>query len=140
MYEKAALNRRLFPLLRLCKTGYKSLAADDRAPFLMEQSTAFIPHCKKRGIRLTSSLLASPTVSGREWISGFRKNPPWVRWYHRRMKRSPWVDPVKNRPAKAATFNTKGDFHKFTEVMRKIVNKKEAEPKPASASHDSDAS
>lgn len=53
---------------------------------------------------------------------------------------SQWIDPVKNRPPKNATLNIKGDFHEFMDIMRKVINKQEEKPKPASASHDPDAS
>ena len=53
---------------------------------------------------------------------------------------SQWIDPVKNQQPKDATLNIKGDFREFTNIMRKIVNKQEEKPKPASASRDSDAS
>lgn len=46
-----------------------------------------------------------------------------------------WTDPVKNQPAKESTLNTEGDFGEFTELMRKIVNKREDKPKPSSSSH-----
>lgn len=46
----------------------------------------------------------------------------------------PWINPVKNRPAKESTLNTKGNFGEFTELMRKIVNKQEEKPKPVSSS------
>jgi len=51
-----------------------------------------------------------------------------------------WTDPVKNQPAKESTLNTTGDFGKFTDLMRKIVNKKEESPKRPSASRVPDAS
>jgi hypothetical protein len=40
----------------------------------------------------------------------------------------PWVDPAK-QPPKPETMNTPGDFGKFTDLMRKIVEK------PKTASH-----
>jgi hypothetical protein len=41
-----------------------------------------------------------------------------------------WIDPVK-RPASPETLQTPGDFGRFTEVMRKIVEKpKTASPGP----------
>lgn len=51
-----------------------------------------------------------------------------------------WVDPVKNRPAKESTLNVRGDFEQFTELMRKIVSKREEEPKAASSSRGPDVS
>jgi hypothetical protein len=45
-----------------------------------------------------------------------------------------WVDPVKNRPAKESTMNTRGDFREFTELMKRIVTKREEKPKPVSSS------
>ncbi len=45
-----------------------------------------------------------------------------------------WTDPVKNRPAKESTLATRGDFREFKDLMRKIVNKREEKPKPASSS------
>jgi hypothetical protein len=33
-----------------------------------------------------------------------------------------WIDPVKSRPAKESTLNTKGDFKVFTDLMKRIVN------------------
>jgi hypothetical protein len=51
-----------------------------------------------------------------------------------------WTDPVKNRPAKKETLNTRGDFCVFTDLMRKIVNKREEKPKPSSASRVPDVS
>ncbi len=45
-----------------------------------------------------------------------------------------WTDPVKNKPAKESTLNVEGDFSKFTDLMRQIVNKQEEDSKPASAS------
>ena len=44
-----------------------------------------------------------------------------------------WIDPVKNQPPKESTLNTPGDFGKFTDLMRKIVNKKEENSKPSSS-------
>jgi hypothetical protein len=38
-----------------------------------------------------------------------------------------WIDPAKQAP-KPETMNTPGDFGRFTDLMRKIVEK----PKPAS--------
>jgi hypothetical protein len=35
--------------------------------------------------------------------------------------KKPWNDPAK-RPAKESTMNTEGDFGKFTDLMRKVVN------------------
>ena len=35
----------------------------------------------------------------------------------------PWKNPVKNEPAKESTLKIEGDFGKFTEIMRKVVNK-----------------
>jgi hypothetical protein len=32
-----------------------------------------------------------------------------------------WIDPVKNRPAKESTMETRGDFREFTELMKKLV-------------------
>jgi hypothetical protein len=43
-----------------------------------------------------------------------------------------WTDPVKNKPADDSTLGTRGDFREFTNLMRKIVNKQEDKPKPAS--------
>jgi hypothetical protein len=37
-----------------------------------------------------------------------------------------WVDPVKNRPAKESTMNTRGDFGEFTTLMKKVVSKPES--------------
>jgi hypothetical protein len=51
-----------------------------------------------------------------------------------------WIDPVKNQPAKDETLNTPGDFGEFTALMRKIVNKREEEPKTPSVSPVPDAS
>jgi len=51
-----------------------------------------------------------------------------------------WTDPVKNQPAKESTLNTPGNFSEFTNLMRKIVNKQEEKPKPASSSPDPAAS
>lgn len=45
-----------------------------------------------------------------------------------------WNDPVKNKPAKESTLDIKGDFGKFTDLMRRVVNKREEKPKPPSAS------
>jgi hypothetical protein len=47
--------------------------------------------------------------------------------------KSNWEDPTK-RPPKPETMNTPGDFERFTDLMKKIVEK----PKPAS--HDPAAS
>jgi hypothetical protein len=42
-----------------------------------------------------------------------------------RKRRNPnWKNPVKGHKAKESTLNTKGDFQQFTELMRRIVNKK----------------
>ena len=42
-----------------------------------------------------------------------------------------WVDPAK-QPPKPETMNTPGDFGKFTDLMRKIIEKpKTASPGPA---------
>lgn len=49
------------------------------------------------------------------------------------MKKKPWVDPVKKRPAKDETLAVKGSFQEFTELMRKIVNKRD-EPKLGASS------
>lgn len=46
-----------------------------------------------------------------------------------------WTDPVKNHPAKESTLNTPGSFSDFTDLMRKVVNKKEESPKAPSSSH-----
>jgi len=40
--------------------------------------------------------------------------------------KKPWVDPAKQLP-KPETMNTPGDFGRFTELMKKVVEK----PKPA---------
>jgi hypothetical protein len=45
-----------------------------------------------------------------------------------------WTDPVKNQPAQESTLNTTGDFGEFKDLMRRIVNKREEKPKPASSS------
>ncbi len=58
--------------------------------------------------------------------------------YYSAMKK--WIDPVKNQPAKDETLNTPGDFGEFTALMRKIVNKREEEPKTPSVSPVPDAS
>lgn len=58
--------------------------------------------------------------------------------YYAFMKK--WIDPVKNQPAKESTLNTTGDFGEFTALMRRIVNKQEEKPKPASSSPDPAAS
>jgi hypothetical protein len=47
--------------------------------------------------------------------------------------RKPWTDPVKSRPAKESTLNTKGNFREFTDLMRKIVVKKPASHGPAAS-------
>jgi hypothetical protein len=39
--------------------------------------------------------------------------------------KKPWIDPAK-QPPKPETMNTPGDFGRFTDLMRKIVEK----PKP----------
>jgi hypothetical protein len=44
-----------------------------------------------------------------------------------------WTDPVKNKPAKESTLDTKGDFRQFTELMRRIINKRKEEPKASSS-------
>jgi hypothetical protein len=42
-----------------------------------------------------------------------------------RDRRNPkWKNPVKNRPAKESTLDTTGDFQQFTDLMRRIVNKR----------------
>jgi hypothetical protein len=41
--------------------------------------------------------------------------------------KKPWIDPAKQSP-KPETMNTPGDFGRFTDLMRKIVEK----PKPVS--------
>jgi hypothetical protein len=46
--------------------------------------------------------------------------------YNHVMKKK-WEDPAK-QPPKPETMNTPGDFRKFTDLMRKIIEK----PKPAS--------
>lgn len=45
-----------------------------------------------------------------------------------------WTNPVKNQPAKESTLDIKGDFGKFTDLMRRVVNKREEKPKTTSAS------
>jgi hypothetical protein len=46
-----------------------------------------------------------------------------------------WKDPAK-RPPKASTMNTEGDFGKFTDFMRKVVqvHPTKDKPKPSSSS------
>lgn len=51
-----------------------------------------------------------------------------------------WVDPVKNQPPKESTMSTRGNFREFTDLMRKIVNKQEENPKSVSSSRVPDAS
>jgi hypothetical protein len=41
--------------------------------------------------------------------------------------KKPWIDPAK-QPPRPETMNTPGDFGRFTDLMKKIVEK----PKPAS--------
>lgn len=43
-----------------------------------------------------------------------------------------WADPVK-RPASEATLQTQGDFRRFTDVMKKIVNKKPGKTRATSS-------
>jgi hypothetical protein len=50
-----------------------------------------------------------------------------------------WVDPVKGKPAHDETLSMNGDFDRFKEIMRRIVNRREEKPKPSS-SHASGAS
>jgi len=45
-----------------------------------------------------------------------------------------WVDPVKNKPAKDSTLDIRGSFEDFTNIMRKIITKREEETKPSSSS------
>jgi hypothetical protein len=46
-----------------------------------------------------------------------------------------WKDPVKGHPAKESTMNTRGDFGQFTELMKRVVSRKQEEkPKPVSSS------
>jgi hypothetical protein len=51
------------------------------------------------------------------------------------MKKS-WNDPTK-RPAKESTMSTEGDFGKFTDLMRKVVqvHPPKEKPKASSSSH-----
>jgi len=49
-----------------------------------------------------------------------------------RSKPKTWVNPVKNHPPKESTLKTPGDFREFTELMRKVVNKRE-EPKSSAS-------
>jgi hypothetical protein len=57
--------------------------------------------------------------------------------YHTRMTARPkpktWVNPVKNHPPKAETLNTPGDFGKFTELMKKVVNGKPSSRVPGAS-------
>lgn len=48
-------------------------------------------------------------------------------------KAKTWVNPVKNHPPKAETLNTPGDFHEFTELMKKVVNQKPASRVPGAS-------
>jgi hypothetical protein len=52
------------------------------------------------------------------------------------MKKKSWKNPVL-RPAKASTMNVEGDFGKFTDFMRKVVQIQPAKnkPKASSSSH-----
>ena len=36
--------------------------------------------------------------------------------------KKPWKNPVKGVPAKESTMNTTGDFAKFTDLMKRVVN------------------
>jgi hypothetical protein len=52
------------------------------------------------------------------------------------MKNKSWKDPVKGHPAKESTMNVQGDFGKFTELMKRVVPRKQDEkPKIVSSSH-----
>jgi hypothetical protein len=54
-----------------------------------------------------------------------------------------WVNPVKNRPAKESTLNTRGDFEQFIELMKRAVNApkpEEKRPKPVPSSRVPDVS
>jgi hypothetical protein len=42
---------------------------------------------------------------------------------HSRMKK-PWKNPVKGVPAKESTMSTQGNFGQFTELMKRVVEKK----------------
>ena len=59
------------------------------------------------------------------------------------MKKKSWQNPV-SRPAKESTMNTEGDFVKFTDLMRKVVQvhspKTGTKPKVSSSSPVPDAS
>jgi hypothetical protein len=46
--------------------------------------------------------------------------------------REKWEDPAK-QPPKPETMNTPGDFGRFTDLMRKIVEKKPASPGPVAS-------
>lgn len=50
-----------------------------------------------------------------------------------------WKNPVKGIPAKESTMNVSGDFRKFTNLMKRVVNPP-VKPKESSASHGPDAS
>lgn len=50
------------------------------------------------------------------------------------MKDKVWKNPVKGHPAKESTMNTQGDFGRFTELMKKVVTKKDDKPKTVSSS------
>lgn len=50
-------------------------------------------------------------------------------------KTQKWTNPVKNRAPKESTLDIKGDFGKFTELMRRIIR-----PTPSASRVPADAS
>lgn len=57
--------------------------------------------------------------------------------------KKPWINPV-NRPAKQSTLDTPGDFQKFMDLMRKVVQHPplptKKQQQSSSSSRDPDAS
>jgi hypothetical protein len=47
--------------------------------------------------------------------------------------KKPWTNPVK-RPAKESTLKIEGDFGKFTDLMRKVVNSHPSKIAPKASS------
>ena len=50
-----------------------------------------------------------------------------------RRKPKKWIDPVKGKSPRKETQNLEGNFQQFVELMKRIVNKREEQPKPSSS-------
>jgi hypothetical protein len=44
-----------------------------------------------------------------------------------------WIDPVKGKSPRKETEKVQGNFQQFTNLMKRIVNKREEQPKPSSS-------